>query len=244
MGKSRQENKTTVCALFCIALELSSVPCLVVGGGTVAVRRVNSLLTAGARVRVVCLEAAETLIQQAAVGEIVLHTASYSSEYLHGAQLVFAATSSRSVNAAIAADCRARGIHVNVADSPQQGDFVVPAQVRRGPLCLAVTTGGAQPRMTARIAEQLQQQYGPEYGPALEILGQLRQQVLQAGLSAQKKKEALLFLESAWPAILQNCAGGRHYEAEQQAAGELQKILNSMKLETDNTGTEKPCSHA
>ena len=93
--------------------------------------------------------------------------------------LVMAATDDPEVNAAVSAAAQARAIWVNVADAPEYCTFIVPAQVRRGDLTLAISTGGASPRPWPRqVREELQQHFGPEYGPYLDLLQRVRTRLL------------------------------------------------------------------
>jgi precorrin-2 dehydrogenase/sirohydrochlorin ferrochelatase len=97
--------------------------------------------------------------------------------------VVIAATDDEGVNARVAADARAAGALVNVVDRPEECDFIVPSQVRRGDLVIAVTTGGAAPSLSRRIRERLQRQFGPEYGRLLEALRKVRQDLKARGLA-------------------------------------------------------------
>lgn len=148
--------------------------CVVVGGGPVAERKVADLREAGARARVVSPDLTEALRQQAQAGEIEWLPARYETAHLEDAWLVFAATSDRAVNAQIARDAHARRIFVNVADGPEEGSFLVPSVVRRGDLCLSVSTGGANPLLARKVAAELAAQYGNEYELLVELLGQMR----------------------------------------------------------------------
>ena len=84
--------------------------------------------------------------------------------------LAMAATDDREVNARVSAAAQERAIWVNVADDPEYCTFIVPAQVRRGDLTLAISTGGATPALAPRCAQELQQRFGPEYRPYLDLL--------------------------------------------------------------------------
>jgi precorrin-2 dehydrogenase/sirohydrochlorin ferrochelatase len=147
---------------------------VVVGGGPVAERKVADLLEAGALVRVVSPAITERLRQQAQAGEIEWLPAYYAPVHIEDAWLVFAATNDRAVNAQIALDANARRLFVNVVDGPEEGSFLVPSVVRRGDLCLSVSTGGANPMLARKVASELEMQYGDEYGLLVELLGQMR----------------------------------------------------------------------
>lgn len=161
-----------------IILDLSDWLCLVVGGGEVAERKVAGLLKAGAAVRVVSPTLVAPLAADAAAGRIEHRARFFTPSDLAGVQLVIAATDDREVNAAVAAEARARGALVNVADAPEEGNFWVPAVVRRGELTLTVSTGRASPALARRLRQQLEAEFGPEWGAYVGLLGALRPLVL------------------------------------------------------------------
>lgn len=151
-------------------LRVSGRLCVVVGGGRVGLRKVRVLLHAGARVRLVC--AAPPVVPVPAGVEIRLKT--FEPVDLEGAQLVFAATDARSVNAQVAQSARAAQLLVNVADAPAEGDFTLPAVMRRGDLNLAVSTAGQSPALAACVRDQLSALFGEEWGKVVQIAAALR----------------------------------------------------------------------
>ncbi|HLK58242.1 MAG TPA: bifunctional precorrin-2 dehydrogenase/sirohydrochlorin ferrochelatase [Chthonomonadaceae bacterium] len=157
-----------------ISLDLSGKLCLVVGGGAVAERKVAGLLDAGARVRVISPELTPTLQALADAQRIEVLLAPYETACLADAGLVFAATNRREVNARVAQEAGARGLLVNVADAPEASSFHVPALIRRGDFCLSISTGGKNPLLAARLSDELETRFGPEYGAFVELLGQMR----------------------------------------------------------------------
>ncbi|CAG7630931.1 Siroheme synthase [Paenibacillus solanacearum] len=159
-----------------IMLALQEKPCLVVGGGQVAERKVGALLEAGAHVTVVSPQFTPQLEAWAAQGVIAALPSRYAPGLpaLSEARLVFAATDDASVNAAVRAEAEALGKLVNAADDAAASGFIVPAAVRRGRLTLAVSTAGASPAVAAMVRRQLEETFGPEYGPYLELLHELR----------------------------------------------------------------------
>lgn len=153
-------------------------PCLVVGGGAVGERKVLDLLAAGARVTVVSRTLTAELAALADRGEITYLPEDFGESQVEGMALVMAATDDPQVNARVSAAAQARAIWVNVADEPEYCTFIVPAQVRRGDLTLAISTGGASPALARQVREELQQHFGPEYGPYLDLLRRVRTRVL------------------------------------------------------------------
>lgn len=159
---------------------ITGKPCLVVGGGSVAERKVQDLLQAGARVTVVSPVLTPALAAQAGTGEIRHLQGDFQEELVAGMALVIGATDDMEVNARVSAAAQARGIWVNIVDQPDLCTFIVPAQVRRGDLTLAISTGGASPALARRIREELEDHFGPEYGPYLALMQAVRSQVLTA----------------------------------------------------------------
>ncbi|NIA20818.1 MAG: bifunctional precorrin-2 dehydrogenase/sirohydrochlorin ferrochelatase [Anaerolineaceae bacterium] len=154
-----------------VFLDLADRACLVVGGGEVARRKVESLLAAGAKVGVISPQVCDGLRQ---LGGVEFRMERYDPSALEGVMLVVAATDSAQTNARVFADCRARGVLCNVVDRPEWCDFIVPSVLRRGLLTVAVSTSGASPALAGRIRRQLEEQFDPPYGPYLEAIGNVR----------------------------------------------------------------------
>lgn len=157
-----------------VGLDLAERPVVVVGGGTIATRKVERLAQAGAVVRVVAPRVGPELASAAQQQRVVWHQRRYGPGDLDGAMLAVAATDRADVNAAVVADADRAGIWCVRADRDGSGSASFTATVDRGPLQLAVSTGGAGPALAAHLAEQLDQAYGPEWGELAELLGELR----------------------------------------------------------------------
>jgi siroheme synthase-like protein len=134
-----------------VFLDLTGVRVLVVGGGTVAARKIDGLVAAGAEVTVV----ATTAVAAVRRGEVRLHLRGFHPDDLATAQLVVVATDDPAVNAAVAADCRAAGVWVNAADDPANCTFILPAITRRDPLTVAVSSGGATPAVAQYVRDRI-----------------------------------------------------------------------------------------
>jgi len=158
-----------------VTLQLDGRLCVVVGGGPVALRKAQGLRAAGARVRLV---AAELAVPAEELGGMEVSIRPYREGDLAGAFLAFAATGDRTVNAAVVREARRGGILVGVADAPEEGDFALPALLRRGDLTVAVATGGKSPALAALVRDHLAAQLGPEWGGVLDIAAALRRKRL------------------------------------------------------------------
>jgi siroheme synthase-like protein len=151
-------------------LDLRDRPCLVVGGGRVALEKARGLLDCAADVTVVALEIDDEL---AALPVRLLRRAFTRSD-VAGRFLVIAATSERLVNASVSAAAARRGIPCNVADDPELCSFILPAVVRRDPIQVAVSTGGASPALAQRIRDDIDDLIGPHHVELARRLPQLR----------------------------------------------------------------------
>ena len=174
-----------------------------VGGGQIAERKAASLLEAGAAVRVIGPALTDFLSFWKSRGEIEHVDEHYDARYLEDAFLAIAATDDRAVNERVSADCRAKGILVNVVDAPDQCDFFVPSMIRRGDLTLAVSTDGKSPALAKRIREELEELYGEEYESFLAILAEMRSHVAVVCAQAGRRHEILTNLaQSDIPTLL------------------------------------------
>jgi precorrin-2 dehydrogenase/sirohydrochlorin ferrochelatase len=177
---------------YTISLKIYNRPCLVVGGGGVAERKIKTLLASGARVTVVAREAGQGVEKLAQEGAITLFQRSVTADDVAGTFLVFAATDDQNANREIAGWARRSGALVNVADSPEESDFFVTATVQRGDLTIAIATGGRMPALARSLCQQLEAQFGPEYGIYLELLDEARRKICASAALAAADRQRLL----------------------------------------------------
>lgn len=160
-----------------IQLEIENMPCLVVGGGSVALRKVKSLVRAGARVTVISPALTGGLAELAETGSIRHIARGYEACDVDGYDLVICATDDVGINRQVAREARAFGVLVNVIDAPEEGNFTVPSSVDSGPLLLTISTGGISPAFSRMLRQELAETYGAVHGAFLTKLGVWRDEV-------------------------------------------------------------------
>jgi uroporphyrin-III C-methyltransferase / precorrin-2 dehydrogenase / sirohydrochlorin ferrochelatase len=156
--------------LFPVFLDLSDKQVLIVGGGVVAKRKIDALLSSGARIVVVAPELDASLQTLRSSGRIAHIQARYSADHLDGAWMVIAATCDRTVNAQVFQNASARRLFVNVVDDAPHSNFQSPARVERGPLQIAISSGGVAPMLARHVREQLEAQFDPAYAALARLL--------------------------------------------------------------------------
>jgi len=185
-----------VTSLFPMFMKLQGRQCLVVGAGRIGEPKIEGLLSTGARIRVVALEASPAVREWAREGKLELELRAFSSDDLDGAFLAVVATNSRTLNERVYHEAQRRGVLCNVVDVPDLCDFFYPAVVRRGDLQIAVSTAGQSPSLAQKIRQQLEKQFGPGYTDWVAELGETRKLILASDLDKERKLELLHSLAS------------------------------------------------
>lgn len=179
--------------VYPVMLDLSARPCLVVGGGAVAERKVEGLVEAGARVTVVSPSLTHRLLRLAADANFRWRPREYVAGDAQGFVLVMVATDHASVNALVAAECRERGILINCADDPACCNFILPSVLKRGALTVTVSTGGASPTMARLVREELEALLPGDVAPLTDVVAEVRRTLREGGISldAERWRKAL-----------------------------------------------------
>lgn len=162
-----------------VNLDIENRRCLVVGGGSVGLRKVKTLIDCGAAVTVVSPRIDKTLLQLSNNRRITIHQRSYRASDLEGMFLVIGATDDPVLNRRIKSDADAVGKLCNIADCPEACNFILPSVVNRGDLIIAVSTCGKSPAFAKRLRQDLEKQFGPEYAPFLGLMGAIRSRLLR-----------------------------------------------------------------
>ena len=167
-----------------VSLDVSGKRCVVVGGGDVALRKVNVLLEHEAIVQVISPELCPELEDLFIAGRIIAAKRPYADGDLAGAFVVISATDDVEANRKVAAEAEKLGVLINVVDTPNLSNFIVPSHLRRGDLTVAVSTGGRSPALAHRIKEELENIFGDDYAALLALVGQVRSELRQNGITA------------------------------------------------------------
>ncbi|MDR3722558.1 MAG: bifunctional precorrin-2 dehydrogenase/sirohydrochlorin ferrochelatase [Candidatus Acidoferrales bacterium] len=182
--------------LFPAFLKLAGRRCLVVGAGPIAEEKIDTLLRAGAKVRVVAPDATDRVRAWAGTKKIRWEPRKFRPADFAGVFLVVAATSSPALHAKIYRLARRRGVLCNVVDDPAHCDFYYGAVVRRGELQIAISTGGHSPALAQRLRKELEQEIGAEYEQWLKKLGAARKRLFAKTISPVRRKSLLHRLAS------------------------------------------------
>ena len=165
---------------FPVFLDLSGAAVLVVGGGEVAVAKCRLLGRSGGVIRVVDPDPCDDLLDLAASGAVDLHRRPFASADLDGVRLCYVGLDDEAEAAAVVAEARSRGVLVNAVDRPSLCDFSTPAIVERGPLTIAIGTGGAAPALARDLRARIEAAVPPGFGRLVAFLGRWRGRVAAA----------------------------------------------------------------
>lgn len=158
-----------------VFMNVKDKSCLVVGGGSVGLRKAAMLQKCGANVRVVSESFAKG--SDEIPTNIVLEKKKYTPTDIRNAFFIFAATNNANVNQQVKRDAQQHEILCNIADAPESSDFILPSVVDRGDLVIAVSTSGKSPAMTRNIRQVLETMFGKEYEDVLVLLGNIRKKL-------------------------------------------------------------------
>jgi siroheme synthase-like protein len=188
-----------------INIYLADRACLVVGGGNVAYRKINTLLDYECKITVVAPEAIDQIKYFAERGFIKLEIRSYKSPEAASYGIVIAASDDMSLNKQIYDDCKSAGVPINVVDTPKLCDFTFPAVLKRDCLTIAVSTDGKAPFLAGRLRMIMETVFPERWGKIARIAADYRKQVLRRWKDNPDQKVECYnrFLNADWKAILE-----------------------------------------
>jgi uroporphyrin-III C-methyltransferase/precorrin-2 dehydrogenase/sirohydrochlorin ferrochelatase len=203
-----------------ISISLKDRPCLVVGGGPVALRKVESLLDYDTAVTVVAPEVHEKLEYHAKRGRITLERREYRSPEAGRYGLVISATDDTVLNRRVHEDARGSGALVNVVDDPPHCDFIFPAVLRRDCLTAAISTDGKAPFISGHLRLVLENVFPEHWGRLMRLAASFRSRVRERWAEHPEKRNACYaeFLEADWKSMLKELS-------DDQIEEELDRML-------------------
>ena len=211
-----------------VFLQLEDKIALVVGGGKVAQRKVETLLDFGASIHIISKVLTTKLKQLIEVNKVRLLGEEMRDEFLDDVFIVIAATDDKELNSRVSESARKRGLLVNAVDQPADCNFIVPSIVRKGDLAIAISTSGKSPALAKEIRKELDGQFGNEYETFLNLMGGLRKEVLAMGLSQEENSR--IFHEIIDGGIIEALARNDRAKVESSLARILPQEINIKAL--------------
>lgn len=203
---------------FPVFFDLAGQKVLIVGGGEVALRKLQLLERTGANITLVAPEIAPEVMHRAAAGKLKLAIREFAADDLEGARLVIVATSRRAVNRWIANLSESRHIPVNVVDDREASRFIVPAIVDRGAVLVAISTAGTSPVLARRLRERLEALIPAKIGALASWLKALREPARQKLRDTAERRR---FFET----VVDGPAARRFLEGDSQGANRIAQQL-------------------
>ena len=185
---------------------------VIVGGGAVALAKLEALEAAASQVHLLAEKISAPLAARIEQLGATCVQAAYYEDALNDATLVIAATNDRALNHRIHADAKKRGIAVNVVDTPELCDFIFPAVVRRGDVQIAISTGGASPTLARFLKQRIEQLLPWNFSELVKWIGKKRTQVQSRLRHIQSRR--LLWSDIIEGPIPQEVIEGNYARAE------------------------------
>ena len=203
-----------------ISLGMKNRKCLVVGGGRVALRKIETLINYDGEITVIAPELEDKIGYYAERGLIKAEKRAYQSPEAKTYGLVISASSDNDVNKTVYDDCRGAGVPVNVVDNPALCDFIFPAVVRRGCISVAVASDGKAPFLSGHLRFVLENMFAEErWNKIAEYAAEFRKKVQERWPDDTDRKSGCYsrFLDTDWKV-----------EIEQKSDEEIRNMLDEM----------------
>ena len=219
---SMKSNENSV--FFPILINLRKHPCLVIGGGNVALRKVTTLLNFKTKVTVIAPNICKPLKDLSKKNKIKIIQKSYHKDYLKKFEIVFCATDNPHINQTVSKDCERENKLLNVADVPELCDFILPAVVKRGDLTISVSSQGRAPFFAKEIKNKIDHIFPSYYKDIIDLAGNFRSEVLsnkKYNSPKIKEKAFMKFFMIDWKKVLE-------IEGKKKANEYMHKILKEL----------------
>lgn len=169
---------------FPVFMDLDKKDCLVIGGGRVGFRKIETLLRYGANIYLISREVIPEVSYLIDSQKISWIDTNFQEDHIKGKVLIIAATNDRGLNIRIKKAAEHDNIPVNIVDVPDLCSFIVPSIIACGDLTIAISTSGKSPALAKRIRKELSKTIGPEYAVLVEIMGKVREKQLAISMDS------------------------------------------------------------
>lgn len=208
-----------------IFINITQKPCLVVGGGDIAYRKINLLLKANAQVSCVAQACCNGVTQLAKNNTITVIEKAFEPSDIKSQVLIVSATNDRALNAQVSDLAKNANIPVNVVDSPDLCTFIMPSIVDRSPIVIAISSAGKAPVLARLIRAKLESTIPNAYGKLAELAGSFRAQVKAKFNNIEDRR---YFWEKAFSGVVaEKVFSGKTDEAELDLQTQLDKSTDS-----------------
>ncbi|MDJ0834638.1 MAG: siroheme synthase CysG [Gammaproteobacteria bacterium] len=213
-----------------IFYQLTDKPCVIIGGGGIAARKVELLNSAGAEVTVISPELGDEMSRFHAAGKINWIERPYEPGDLQDAWLAIAATNITQVNEQVALEAAALKIPCNLVENPGFGSVIMPSIINREPVQIAVSTGGASPVLARLIRTNLESCTPSAYGKLAALVENYRNKVKQAFPKVEERRKF-------WESILEGPVAEHVFAGRNNDARELlDKLITEASADPNYTG--------
>ncbi len=205
-------------------LDIKNKPCLIVGGGVIAERKVSILSRAQAKITLIAPEITQEIQHKCNESKLDWQQKEFEANDLQDFQIVIAATDNHKVNLEVAELCRKKNILVNTADDSKNCDFILPSIIDRSPVQIAVSTGGASPVLARMLRTKLENCTPASYGSLAKLIEDNRVKVKEKLSTIDKRRKF-------WEKVLQGPIAELVFANQLTAA---QKLLEDTISQADN----------
>ncbi len=223
--------------MFPINLKLSGRPCLVVGGGKTAFRKIAGLLSEGAVVTVTAPDVTSNIENLLSQGNITLNRRKYILQEVTGYSLAFAATNDRKVNQQVYEDAVNADVWINTADDPELCTFHLPAKIKRGSFQLTVSTDGKSPFVSKRMRKLLERKFDEKWSRWAKTAAAFRKNVKEKRL--EREQEEILFNRFFDATVNKETLEVKILSAEEEIAVLSESKINEQRVLNTNINHNK-----
>jgi len=216
--------KSKISIFYPILINLQRFPCLVIGGGQIALRKVQSLLLYKAKITILSPKICMPLKKLIKSNKIKIIPKPYSKECIINYKVIFCATDNQKISKQVFNDCKQENILLNVADVPEFCDFILPAVVKRGDLTVSVSSQGRAPFFAKEIKNKIDNIFPTYYEDIIDLAGNFRSIIMSNKKYTSpkiKEKAFTKFFMIDWKKVLKN-------EGKKKANSYLLNILNDL----------------